>query len=176
MEICSDFIDQATDTIVTFEYCDGIHDENCHEFHPKYTPIETLSDFDKSIVEDVYNYYIRCVNYIKDKWEGYKYGKMPDVSIMKMEDLYLDHANEIEDSVITKTIITAHKLHDRALRSKEAYYDFDGCECRGYTPAFTGRCDCGNRRVRLTHKGLGINWMDSFNLDSTETVSIPVGY
>ncbi|AVL94496.1 hypothetical protein ma110 [Moumouvirus australiensis] len=180
MQIYRFLIDQAVNNIITFEYCDGIHDENCHEVHRKYVQIETLNDYEKSVVEDVYNYYIRCVTYIKDNWsEGYRYKATPNISVIEQIDLFIDHSENDDpesgvDSIIIKTIIMAHKLHDHILRSSISVYDFDGCECRGYTPAFTGRCDCGNRRVKLSHKN--VNWIDRFSLDSTETVSVPVGY
>ncbi|AGC01625.1 hypothetical protein H012_gp840 [Acanthamoeba polyphaga moumouvirus] len=174
MEIFRALIDQAVNSVIFNEYCDGIHDENCHEFHSKYIESETLGDYEKSIIGDVYNYYLRCVNYIKDNWSKGYYKNVPDINIMQQVDLFLDHFNNGDDSVIIKTITRAHKLHDRILRSTVPAYDFDGCECKGYTPAFTGKCDCGNRRVKLSHKN--VNWIDRFSLDSKETVSVPVGY
>lgn len=167
-------IDEATRSITCWEYCDGKHDENCFESHLKYIGTDNLNDYEKSIVEDVYAYYVRCVNYIKCNWEKGYSGPLPEINIMEQKDLFIDHADNDNNSIIIKTIIRAHKLHDRILRRVVDWYNFDGCECGNYTPAFTGRCDCGNRRIKLSHKN--VNWIDRFSLDSKETVSVPVAY
>ncbi|AGF85682.1 hypothetical protein QJ854_gp100 [Moumouvirus goulette] len=181
MEITRYDIDSSVRRVTVIEFCHDVHDEvydeDCDGNHYKYLANKKLGEYEKEEIDRVYNYYIRCVNYIKDHWKENYYGKeMPDTNIMKIEDLFIDHLDKEDDSVIIKTITAAHKLHDRILRHKVEVYDFNGCECGGYTPAFTGRCDCQNRRIRLTHKGLGILWIDRFSLDSKETVSIPIGY
>ncbi|AEQ33476.1 hypothetical protein [Megavirus chiliensis] len=179
MEIYRFNIDDAVKAVVIIDFCevDDKVNKDCDGNHYNYLADKKLGKYEKELIDDVYNYYIRCVNFIKDNWcKEYYCKKMPNTNIMKIEDLFIDHIKNEDDSIIVNTIIAAHKLHDRMIRYNINVYDFNGCECGGYTPAFTGRCDCGNRRVRLTHKGLNIKWIDRFNLDSKESVSIAIGY
>ncbi|AGF85683.1 hypothetical protein QJ854_gp099 [Moumouvirus goulette] len=170
-------IDDAVNSITIEEFCNDDSHINCYEFHYKYLADKDLQDFEKELIERIYNYYIRCINFIKDNWcKEYHCKKMPDTNIMKIDDLFIDHLKNDEESIIIKTITIAHKLYDRTIRYSVEIYDFNGCECGTFYTSGDSRCACENRRVKLTHKGLDINWISSINLDSKKSVSIPIGY
>ncbi|AGD92945.1 hypothetical protein LBA_01027 [Megavirus lba] len=71
MQIYRFNIDDAARTIITIDLCDEYCDKDCDGDHYNYLADKKSDKYEKELIDDVYNYYIRCINFIKDNWKEY---------------------------------------------------------------------------------------------------------